>query len=175
MSEPAANVEQLKLAFTFLMTARGIPMIYYGDEIAMRGGGDPDNRRDFPGGWRDDARNAFGAPGRRPEEQAVFEHLQRLTHIRSRLAPLRRGSMQHLAAGERIFIYARVAGSSAVLVTLNTGDEKTTVSIQTPSFRIPDNAALHDELGAAPVAQAGAGRLTVQLPPHSSAIYAIPQ
>jgi glycosidase len=37
------------------MTARGIPMIYYGDEIGMRGGGDPDNRRDFPGGWPEDA------------------------------------------------------------------------------------------------------------------------
>ena len=51
MDEPGATVAGLKLAFTFLLTARGIPLVYYGDEIAMPGGVDPDNRRDFPGGW----------------------------------------------------------------------------------------------------------------------------
>src|SRR5204862_5007025 len=72
MNEPGATIDGLKLAFTYLMTSRGIPMIYYGDEIAMPGGNDPDNRRDFPGGWREDTRNAFTAPGRTPAEQDVF-------------------------------------------------------------------------------------------------------
>ena len=45
MNEPGATVEGLKLASTFLMTARGTPLVYYGDEIAMRGGNDPDNLR----------------------------------------------------------------------------------------------------------------------------------
>ena len=49
MNEPGATVDGLKLAFTFLLTARGTPLVYYGDEIALPGGGDPDNRRDFPG------------------------------------------------------------------------------------------------------------------------------
>jgi glycosidase len=175
MNEPGANVEQLKLALTFLMTARGIPMIYYGDEIAMRGGNDPDNRRDFPGGWREDPRNAFEPQGRRPDEQAVFDHLRRLTHLRARLAPLRRGSMQHLAAGERIYAYARIAGSSAALVAFNTGNENASLAIQTVAFKIPDSALLHDELGAAPDAQARDGRLTVELPAHSAAIYSVAQ
>ena len=47
-------------------------MIYYGDEIAMPGGNDPDNRRDFPGGWKGDAKNAFTAEGRSPEQR---EHI----------------------------------------------------------------------------------------------------
>src|SRR5439155_21150625 len=34
MSEPGATIDSLKLAFTFLLTARGTPLIYYGDEIA---------------------------------------------------------------------------------------------------------------------------------------------
>ncbi len=50
MGEPGATVAALKNAFTFLFTTRGTPLLYYGDEIAMAGGGDPDNRRDFPGG-----------------------------------------------------------------------------------------------------------------------------
>jgi glycosidase len=175
MNEPSANLEELKLTFTFLMTVRGIPMIYYGDEIAMRGGNDPDNRRDFPGGWREDSRNAFELRGRLPEEQAIFDHLRRLTHLRARLAALRRGSMQHLAAGERIYAYARVLGASVVLVAFNTGTEKASLSIQNSAFRIPGSASLHDELGSAPDAQASAGRLTVELPAHSAAVYTIAQ
>ena len=35
VSEPGATPESLKLAFTFLLPARGIPLIYYGDEIGM--------------------------------------------------------------------------------------------------------------------------------------------
>src|SRR5258708_9728735 len=70
MSEGGADAAGLNLAFTFLLTTRGIPMIYYGDEIGMRGGDDPDNRRDFPGGFPADAHNAFEAAGRTPEEEA---------------------------------------------------------------------------------------------------------
>ena len=108
----------------------------------MPGGNDPDNRRDFPGGWREDSRNAFAPPGRRPEEEAVFDHLRRLTHLRARLAPLRRGSMQHLAAGEQVYAYARVIGASAALVAFNTGNEKASLSIQTASFNIPASARI---------------------------------
>src|SRR5579863_5675590 len=39
---------------------------------------DPDNRRDFPGGFPGDARNAFAATGRTPEEQDVFSYAQSL-------------------------------------------------------------------------------------------------
>ena len=64
MNEPGATIAGLNLAHTLIMTTRGTPQIYYGDEIAMAGGGDPDNRRDFPGGFPGDARNAFTAHGR---------------------------------------------------------------------------------------------------------------
>jgi glycosidase len=68
-----ATAEGLQQAFTLLMTTRGIPMIYYGDEIGMTGGNDPGNRRDFPGGWKEDAADAFEAAGRNKEQQALFQ------------------------------------------------------------------------------------------------------
>ncbi len=101
MSEPGATVDGLKLAWTFLMTSHGIPMIYYGDEIGMRGGNDPDNRRDFPGGWRGDQRNAFARAGRTADEQAVFQHLQKLLAVRSANDCLRRGRMVNLLANDQ--------------------------------------------------------------------------
>ena len=72
MGEPGATREGLMLAETYLMTTRGIPLIYYGDEIALAGAGDPDNRRDFPGGWPGDKHNAFTGEGRTKEEREVF-------------------------------------------------------------------------------------------------------
>ena len=59
MGEPGASKEKLKNAFSLLLTMRGVPQLYAGDEIAMPGGDDPDNRRDFPGGFPGDTRNAF--------------------------------------------------------------------------------------------------------------------
>jgi len=38
----------------------------------MTGGNDPDNRRDFPGGWKEDPRNAFEAGGRSAEPRLCF-------------------------------------------------------------------------------------------------------
>ena len=172
MSEPGATVDDLKLAYTFLMTARGIPMIYYGDEIAMRGGNDPDNRRDFPGGWREDERNAFEQKGRKLEEQDVFDHLRRLTRLRAKLAALRHGSMIQLLANEKIYAFARVAGESAVLLAFNVDSERASLSIQSDAVGLPANA-LHDELGVAPDAEERDGRLTVELPARSVAVYTI--
>ena len=52
MSLEGSSFEGAKLHVAFIMTVRGIPQIYAGEEIAMEGEDDPDNRRDFPGGFR---------------------------------------------------------------------------------------------------------------------------
>jgi neopullulanase len=69
LSEKDAKIDELKLAFALLATMHRMPQIYSGDEIAMQGGEDPDNRRNFPGGFHDikDANeNAFSSSGRTP-------------------------------------------------------------------------------------------------------------
>jgi neopullulanase len=65
------NTQAMKDAFTFLLTSPGIPSIYYGDEIAMKGGEDPDNRRDFP-----------DPAARTPEQSEMFHHVRTLLHRR---------------------------------------------------------------------------------------------
>ena len=49
------DVSKVKLALLFQMTFIGAPHIYYGDEIAMLGGKDPDNRRPFNWKWEEDS------------------------------------------------------------------------------------------------------------------------
>src|SRR5262249_33739773 len=67
-----ATAEGQMLHTAFMLTVRGTPQLYYGDEIGMAGADDPDNRRDFPGGWPADERNTFEAAGRTAVEQRMY-------------------------------------------------------------------------------------------------------
>jgi glycosidase len=168
MNEPGATPERLALAFTFLMTARGIPLVYYGDEIAMRGGGDPENRRDFPGGWRDDAHNAFEQ--RTPEEAVVFDRVQRAARLRAELAPLRGGTMIDLAVSDQTWCFARVREREAVLVAINNGAAAATLDCPVAGL-FAEGAALGDRLGQSKPVKVESGRARIDLAPASAAVY----
>ena len=173
MNEPGATVAGRQLADTFLLTARGTPLVYYGDEIALRGGGDPDNRRDFPGGFPGDARNAFTTGGRTAEESAVFDHLRRLLWLRSELAPLRRGRMVTLAVTEQAWAYARVLDGQAVVVVLNNAADPAVLDIPTAAASWTGDRSVENRLGGGSARVEG-GRLRVSLAPRSAAIYTAP-
>jgi glycosidase len=130
MNEKGATVEGLKLAQTFVMTTRGTPLLYYGDELAMPGGGDPDNRRDFPGGFPGDERNAFEKSGRTATENEVFEHVKRLAKLRAELPALRRGSLVHVYDEEQQTIFARVLGNQATFIVFNNDTKPATIKFK---------------------------------------------
>lgn len=167
MNESGASVEKLKLAFTFLLTARGTPMIYYGDEIGMPGGDDPDNRRDFPGGWKGDARNAFEASERTQQEAAVFDHVRKLTTLRAKLEPLRRGEMIDLAVTKQTWVYARQSGTSAVIVAINNGPDAAEIPIR---FGVDEE--FRSQLRVTPDLLLSRGSGEVHLPAYSAEVYA---
>jgi len=174
MNEPAASVASLEAAFTLLLTVRGTPLVYYGDEIAMPGGGDPDNRRDFPGGWRDDPRSAFVPSGRTPGEEAVFEHVRRLLHLRQEMAALRRGRTVNLFVADKAWVYARVLDGRAAIVAINTDGAPITVEAPPGPAGLRDGAALNDRLGSPARATVEGGRLRVSLPAGASVVLLVP-
>jgi neopullulanase len=118
-SAEGSSAAKLKLAFGLTLTLRGIPQLYYGDEIGMPGGGDPDNRRDFPGGWSEDARNAFTKAGRTPEQQAIFAYVQTLLRLRREHPALASGRLWHLASEETSYVFVRETEEESVLVVFN--------------------------------------------------------
>jgi glycosidase len=129
MSEGGASPAKLKCAFALVATVRGIPEIYYGDEIAMTGGDDPDNRHDFPGGFAGDSHQAFDGSGRTPQEQAVFAYVQSLLRLRREHPALRRGAHWHLGWGDRYYSYLRDDGADRVLVVFNSSSDSQQLTI----------------------------------------------
>jgi len=172
MNEPGARVDSLKLAFTFLATVRGTPLVYYGDEIAMPGGGDPDNRRDFPGGWKGDARNAFEAAGRTADEQSVHAHVRTLLRLRQETPALRRGKTVNLHLADRSWAYARVLDGRAAVVAINTDAAPATLDLPAVPAGLADGARLRDRVGSLGEAAVEGGRLRLTLPPRSSGVFA---
>lgn len=169
MSENGATIEGLQLAFTYLLTTRGTPMIYYGDEIALRGHGDPDNRRDFPGGWPEDPRNAFETAGRTKDEELVHAHVKKLIALRHELEPLRHGRLIQLTNSQHTGAFARVTKDSAVLVAFNNSDQPQT--LQTALVpQLAGQKELFDRLAQDRLVPVTSATITFTLPARSAVI-----
>jgi neopullulanase len=166
LSEPGANAAQLKLAFTYLLTMRGTPEIYYGDEIGMEGGEDPDNRRDFPGGWTGDADNAFDPARRTNDQRAIFDYVQKLIALRKQLMALRRGNFVDLGVTQDTWTYARVSPEQPVIVILNNGAAANKVEV-----RYPHDGEFMGTLGNAMRISIHEGEGRVEIPAHSAEIF----
>lgn len=129
LSEPGATVQEMKAATEFLLTVRGIPQLYAGDEIAMTGGADPDNRRDFPGGFPGDTQNAFTTAGRTAEHQDLYATTHGLLALRREHAALRRGKQFNIGCDDDYYAYLREDGNDRLLMVVNTAHEVKTIKL----------------------------------------------
>ncbi|HZC43923.1 MAG TPA: alpha-amylase family glycosyl hydrolase [Acidobacteriaceae bacterium] len=107
LSVAGATPARERLAFGLLATMRGLPQIYYGDEIGLSSGPNGDNRADFPGGFPGDAKNAFTPAGRTPQQQAMYAWVQGLLDLRAHHEALQTGSQQNLLADDSALVFAR--------------------------------------------------------------------
>lgn len=107
LSEPGANAAALHLAYGLLATLRGMPQLYYGDEIGISGGDDPDNRKDFPGGFPKDEKNAFDAAGRNDMQRNMHDWVQTLMQLRLHAPALQTGHQQMLLADKNTLAFVR--------------------------------------------------------------------
>jgi neopullulanase len=172
MGEPGATIDGLKLADTLMMTSRGTPIIYYGDEIAMPGGGDPDNRRDFPGGFPGDVVNAWHREGRNKDQNEVWDYLAKLGKLRRELEPLRRGKSLDLLDEEQQMAFARVTPKQAVIIVINNDTKPAAVGFDLSMIKqIATNATLIDELGKVPTVMVHGGWAGFEMPARSAAIF----
>jgi glycosidase len=171
-SAEGSSPAKLKLAFGLTLTLRGIPEIYYGDEIGMPGGGDPDNRRDFPGGWIGDTNNAFIESGRTRDQQEIFSYVQSLLRIRREHAALRSGRLWHLASDESAYVFFRESEEERVVVAFNNADQPRELRIALGDTPAQDAAAIGILFGEGK-AELSKGELRITMPAQSISIFSL--
>ncbi len=172
LTEVDGSRERLKLAFSLLTTLRGIPQLYYGDEVAMAGADDPDDRRDFPGGFSGDANNAFSPSGRTPDQQAMFLHVQTLLKLRLQYPALRTGVQKHVAVGEKYYVFTRELDGERLLIVFHNSDAAETVSFDLNGTSIMNAKNLTSVFGPSK-AQLQNHTVNLQLAPLSVTIFRV--
>ncbi len=115
----------------------------------MPGGGDPDNRRDFPGGWIGDTNDAFTASGRAREQQEIF-----------------------LASDESFYVFARELEEERLVIAFNKADESRALRIalaDTPAQNATEISLLFGDAKAELVKK----EIQVTMPAQSLSIFTL--
>lgn len=157
VNQAGGDWDALRGALLFLLTSPGAPCIYYGTEIGMTGGPDPDCRRAFP--WHDEATWDHG----------LLEFARQAIALRRAHPALRRGSFESLYAHQDVVAFARRVGDSAAVVAFNAGYTTRTVSLDVGGY-LPGGILSDVWEGLAGRVYRGVLRDLV-LPPRSTAVF----
>jgi neopullulanase len=119
------DLKKFKMAIAFLLTTRGIPMIYYGTELLMTGEepkGHGFIRQDFPlGEWQ----SAVG--GQRPavsgQQLEASQYLRTLMNWRKDSEVIHQGKLKQFIPQDGIYVYFRYDAKDAVMVAVNKNKE----------------------------------------------------
>ncbi len=149
------DINKAKLAFLFQFAYPGAPAIYYGDEIGMEGGKDPDCRRAFP--WK---------RGNGDEELRAW--MKRLISLRKQLACLRRGDYKRVLHDKKrcAYAFARTLGDEIVLVAINASASKRHLRLSVKSLGWADGRILRSLLESGEYIVSG-DQMVVTLQPWS--------
>ncbi len=119
------NVDKAKIVYTMLLTTRGIPQIFYGSEIGIVGTDDHGKiRAPFPGGFPNDARNAFTKEGRTKEENDIYNFLRDLIHLRNNYQALSTGKLTHFPPEHDVYVYFRTLENEKMMIVVNNNSAK---------------------------------------------------
>jgi glycosidase len=130
LSVVGEDISKYKSAMAMLMTLRGVPQMYYGDEILMKGYSNPDGlvREDFPGGWAGDKSNKFTAAGRTDSENDAFNYVRKLANYRKSTTALQTGKMMQYIPEKGIYVYFRYDDKKTVMIVYNSKDKEQTTT-----------------------------------------------
>jgi len=151
----AAAYERLANGFAVLMTNRGAPLIYMGDEVGREGAGDPDDRKMIV--WND----STGTMAENSFQTGLRQRVVKLTQVRAANPALRRGRRSTVFLSDEVWVYKMVSVEQTVYVAINRADSTQNAS------NLPSGALEELLVGAGKPA----GATTIQLPPRQTRIY----
>ena len=144
------------------MTLPGVPLLYYGEELGMTGGLDPDNRA--PMVWDEQRWD--------PQQRAL---VRQLIAIRQQSPALRQGEVQvlgqRLPGNALVFLRATDVPGEAALVVLNASPEPLRVRLLLPYSHWYDGVPLRDALGQGPETRVAAGSVQLDVGPNTGVLY----
>jgi glycosidase len=126
------NNDKFRAGIDWLMTVRGIPMLYYGTEILMGELADAHGgsvRKDFPGGWSTDSADKFTAAGRSEAENQVYDYIRGMARWRRANPVLHSGRLTQFVPQDGVYVYFRYNDAKTVLTALNASDKPKTLSM----------------------------------------------
>jgi neopullulanase len=126
------DTTKYKMSFAWLLTFRGIPQMYYGNEILMTGTTSPNDgyvRQDFPGGWEGDAANKFTAAGRTAKENSLFNYIKRFANFRKASSAIKTGKLTQYVPEDGVYVYFRHDSKQTVMCVMNTNDKASTIQL----------------------------------------------
>ena len=148
------SIPKTKMAFAWLMTCRGIPQIYYGSEVLMKGISNPDGwvRLDFPGGWPGDKKNAFTEVGMTDQEKDFLHYVQFLGTYRKSSAALKAGAMMQYIPEEGLYVYFRYTKGQTIMCVMNTDTKERKLNFEkyaerTDGFKGGKNIVTGENIG----------------------------
>ena len=175
MSLEGATLEGAMMHLAFTLCVRGIPQLYSGEELAMEGKDDPDNRRDFPGGFpfgsKPDTRTAFTREGRHPDEQRMFEWTRQWIRLRLEHSAIRDGRLIDLYQDDDAYVFARQSNIETLVVAFNRLSEAQKIKVPMRSIHIRDGADLKPILGSSQTARVVDGQVTITIPARTAVAF----
>lgn len=103
------NIELLRLLVVIQFTLPGVPLIYYGDEIGLKGGKEPDNRRSYPWG---------------KENKDLIEFYREIAKIRNSENALKKGDISIYETDSDVFAFERNYENEKIVVLINVSKEQ---------------------------------------------------
>ncbi len=130
------DLHQVKTAFAFLFAFPGVPAIYYGDEIGLSGGKDPESRGAFP--WET-----------RQWLAELYDWVKTLVHVRKRLPAIRRGDFKIILNDDRrrCLAFSRRLGDQIVILAMNASPTPRYLNLSVNDLGWQDGRIVHDLIG----------------------------
>jgi glycosidase len=131
------SILKQKMAMAWLMTCRGIPQLYYGTEVLMKGISNPDGwvRLDLPGGWQGDAKSVFTEQGLTNDEKDMLHYTQLLGKFRQSSSAITQGKLMQYLPDDGLYVYFRYSKNQTIMCVMNTDTKERKLNLEKFSER----------------------------------------
>jgi glycosidase len=139
--------------------------------MAMEGKEEPDNRRDFPGGFPGDARSVFERQGRTTTEQRLYDWTRAWIRLRKEHSAVRQGRLIDLSYDDNSYAFARQDHSETVIIAINRALTEEGLIIPAGSIGLQNGSNLLPVLGAVERSIVEKGKAVLNVPAKSIAAF----